>query len=90
MAVLSYLGILVLIPLLTEAKKEPFVKFHVQQGLVLLIAWVIGGILFWIPVIGWLLWLVIAIFSIVGIVAAASGKETPLPVVADIAKKFKI
>jgi len=56
----------------------------------LLIAWVIGGILFWIPVIGWLLWLVIAIFSIVGIVAAASGKETPLPVVADIAKKFKI
>ena len=36
MAVLAY--ILFFIPLLTDAKNDPFVKFHVKQGLVLFLA----------------------------------------------------
>ncbi|HOE15288.1 MAG TPA: hypothetical protein PLH82_01145 [Candidatus Paceibacterota bacterium] len=39
MAILAY--ILFFIPLLTDSKKDPFVKYHVKQGLVLFI----GGIL---------------------------------------------
>lgn len=45
MAILAYLGPLCLIPLLTGEKDE-FVKFHVRQGMVLLISEVIVWILF--------------------------------------------
>lgn len=40
MAVLAYLGILVLVPLLA-AKESKFARFHANQGLVLLIAEII-------------------------------------------------
>ena len=43
MAILSYLGPLCLIPLLTGEKDE-FVKFHVRQGLVILI----GEAIIWV------------------------------------------
>lgn len=56
MAILAYLGPLCLIPLLTGEKDE-FVKFHVKQGLVLLIGeaivWVIFGLLFGSMVWSW-------------------------------------
>ena len=90
MAVLCYLGILVLVPLLTEAKNDPFVKFHIKQGLVLLILDVIASIVAWIPFIGWILWLLIFILWIIGIVNAAGGKQTPLPVIGQYADKIKI
>ena len=45
MAILAYLGPLCLIPLLTGEKDE-FVKFHVRQGLVILICEVAIWILF--------------------------------------------
>lgn len=98
MAVLCYLGILVLIPLLTEAKKEEFVKFHIKQGIVLLIAdvvaWVAWVILAFIPVIGWILgfliWVALLVLLIMGIINAASGKETELPVIGKFGSSFKI
>lgn len=90
MAVLCYFGILVLIPLLTDAKNDPFVKFHIKQGLVLLIAYVITGFIFWVPFVGWLISLVLFVFFIMGIINAASGKETPLPVIGKFAESFKI
>jgi uncharacterized membrane protein len=46
MALLAYLGPLALIPLLTE-KKDEFVKYHVKQGMVLLIAEAAIWIIFW-------------------------------------------
>ena len=56
MGVLCYLGILVLIPLLTDAKNEAFVRFHIKQGIVLLITGVVAGFVAGIiPVIGWFL-----------------------------------
>lgn len=45
MAILSYLGPLCLVPLLT-GEKDGFVKFHVKQGLVLLICEVIIWVIF--------------------------------------------
>lgn len=90
MAVLCYFGILVIIPLLTDAKNDPFVKFHIKQGLVLLIAYVIAGFIAWIPIIGWLIWLALFILFIIGIVNASTGKEGELPVIGSLGSKFNI
>lgn len=97
MAVLSYLGILVLIPILA-AKNSPFAKFHATQGLNLLIvsaAWsivsgIIGAILGVIGVtflsvlwsiITWLVSIVIFLTMVIGIINAAQGKAKELPII---------
>jgi uncharacterized membrane protein len=90
MAILCYLGILVLIPLLTEAKKDPFVNFHIRQGLVLLIAWVLGSFLFWVPVFGWLLWAFTVIMIIIGIMNVTSGQQKELPLIGHLGRSFHI
>ncbi len=93
MALLSYLGILVLIPLLA-AKEDKFAQYHAKQGLVLLIAGVIGMFIGVIPVIGWMLapfitlaWLV---FAILGIVNVVGNKEKKLPIIGQYADKLNI
>ena len=96
MAVLAYLGILVLIPLLTK-KDSPFTMYHVKQGLALLILEVIAIpvyiVLAFIPIIGWLasmaLWVLILVLLILGIVNAVNGKMKELPVIGQFGKKFK-
>ena len=45
MAVLAYIGILIVVPFFTDAKNDPFVKFHIKQGLVLIITWIAMSIL---------------------------------------------
>ncbi len=86
-AVLSYLGILVLVPLLAK-KDSRFAMFHAKQGLVLLIGWAIGWLLSFV-FIGFIVDIVLIIFSIWGLVNAATGKMTKLPVIGDLAAKFK-
>jgi uncharacterized membrane protein len=94
MAVLCYFGILVLIPFLTDAKNDPFVKFHIKQGLVLLISYVIVGVITAIPFLGWIvggiLWILLLILFIMGIINAAGGKEVELPVIGKFGENFKI
>lgn len=63
-----------------------FGKFHANQGLLLLIAAVVGNIVLgFIPVIGWVLipLLSIAVFivGIMGLVNAATGKAKEIPVI---------
>ena len=90
MAVVAY--ILFFVPLLTDAKNDPFVKFHVKQGLVLFIGYVIEMFIGSIPVIGRviapLLGILLFVLFIMGIINAANGKEKPLPVIGDFAKNF--
>lgn len=92
MAILAYLGILIIIPFLTEAHKNPFVKFHIKQGLVLIILWVASGIVASIPglglIVGPILWLAAFVLMIVGIVSAASGKMKELPLIGQFARHF--
>ncbi len=91
MAVLAYIGILFLVPLLA-AKDSKFARFHANQGLVLFLADIIvgiaSGILVWIPIIGWLISLVLSIalfvFMIIGIVNAAQGQAKELPLIGSI------
>lgn len=84
-AVLSYLGILCLIPLLLKKDSE-FVKFHAKQGLVLLIGW----FLVWIPFLGWILGIVLLVLSIMGIINVLNSKREKLPIIGDLAEKFNI
>ena len=98
MAALCYIWILVLVPLLTDAKNDPFVKFHIKQGLVLLIAWIIAGVANWIlaliPVIGWLImlviWIGLFVLWIMGLIAAINGQEKTLPIIGKYGEKFNI
>lgn len=99
MAILAYIGILFLIPLLV-AKDSKFAKFHTNQGLVLFIAdiaiciviAIIAVILAFVPVVGpiiagivsGVLGLVIFALMIFGIINAATGKAKELPLIGEI------
>ncbi len=93
-AVFSYIGILVIIPLFTQHKDDPFVKFHIKQGLVLLIAIIIGSAISMIPIIGWLLSPIIFLFNLIlaimGVINVLSDKQNQLPVIGKYADKINI
>ena len=93
MGILSYIGPLVIIPFITS-KNDPFVKFHIKQGLVLLVIEIatslVGGAL-------WILWpllslvnLAVLVLSIIGIVNVVHKQEKELPIVGSYASHFKI
>lgn len=98
MALLSYLGILFLVPLL-GAPDSKFARFHANQGIVLFIAWAAYGIVYsilttifsFVPVLRWLvpfilgvLWIVPLVFAILGIVNTVNGKAKELPLIGKI------
>jgi len=88
-AVLSYIGILILVPLLSDdAKKSPYAKFHINQGLVLLIASIALSVVWMIPVLGWLVGFVggIALFVIwvMALIGAVNGEMKRVPILGDI------
>lgn len=81
MAVLAYLGILVVIPLLC-AKESRFAKFHVNQGIILLAAEVVAYLLHFIPVIriiANIIYILVFIFAIIGIINSVKGEAKELP-----------
>ena len=92
-AVIGYLGILCLVPLLFK-KENKFALFHGKQGLVLFLGEVALGIVSVIPFLGWFVGffgvLIFGILSLIGIVQSLLGNYWKMPVVADIADKFNI
>jgi uncharacterized membrane protein len=93
-AVLAYLGILFLVPLLA-APNSRYARYHTNQGIVLFIATVVVTGAFYvlahIPVLGRVLglggtvtWIVAFVFMILGILNAAGGKRQPLPLLGGI------
>lgn len=100
MLILSYLGILAVIPLLVE-KDDPEVQWHAKHGIVLLAAWIIISIglsvLSILPVIGtifgcagiWLLWIVVLVIHILCIVKALNGERFRVPFITDFADNWK-
>jgi len=93
MALISYIGVLCLVPMLTKEKSE-FVKFHAKQGLVLFIGevatWAVFSVIpflwFLINLLG-LFWLVLSVIGIVNVIQKA---QKPLPLVGQFAEKIKI
>ncbi len=91
MGVLAYLSLLIIIPYVTS-KDDPFVKFHIKQGLILVIieiaAMVLGSFLWQLWGIFQLVNLAILILAIIGIVNVINKKQTELPLVGSLAKNF--
>lgn len=92
-AILSYLGILFLIPLLV-AKDNDFDQFHAKQGLVLFIAEIITAMFAAVPILGWfgapLLYIFWFILVIIGIINVLEGKKKELPLIGQFSEKFNI
>lgn len=87
-ACLSYIGILVLIPLLAK-KESKFAQFHAKQGLVLFVAFIILSIIMAVPFIGWLIglvgYIVFLVIGIMGIIAALQGQYKAMPIISKFA-----
>jgi len=84
-SILSYVSVLWLLGLLIAPEKtSPFVRNHVNNGILLSI---VGAILACIPFLGWVAEVVIIIFAVMGIIAAAKNQYYTLPL---IGEKFKI
>lgn len=94
-AVLSYILIGIIWYFVDEKmQKNTFVKFHVKQGLVLLITsvviWAVGSA---IPVLGWFIilpigHLLVLVLAIIGMITAAQGKTQKLWLIGQFAKHF--
>jgi uncharacterized membrane protein len=98
MLILSYLWILALVPYLTE-QRDPEVKWHARHGLVLLIAEVILGVIFFIlgliPVLNCLfgvlsifVWLGIIVLHVLCLVKALQGERFKIPYVSQYADQI--
>lgn len=91
LAALSYLGILVVIPLWLVPSPNNFVRFHARQGLLVFIGVVLSIVASrWVAVIGNMAWLLFAILSVVGFIQALLGKWWKIPVLGDLAEKISI
>jgi len=98
-AILAYIGILFLVPLLA-AKDSQYARFHTNQGIVLFITdiilsivlGIVSAIFAFLPVIGWIITalistvigIVVLVFLILGIVNACSGEPKKLPIIGGI------
>ena len=91
MAILSYLGPLVIVSYVT-AKDNAFVKFHIKQGLVVFSIevgmWILGMIIWPLMIILGIINIAAFVLSIIGIMNVLNGKETPLPLVGQYSRYF--
>ncbi len=91
MASMSYIGVLVLIPLISRATKNPFIKFHAKQGLVILVGEIIALIASsWLSSLGGLLFALMLVASIVGLFTSLHGEKRYIPGIGTIADLFSI
>jgi len=84
-AILSYLWILCLVPLLTKKDSE-FVQHHAKQGLILFIA----SLFTIVPFFGQILTIILIIVSVIGIIKAHNGERWEIPLVHDWSKKINL
>lgn len=101
LAALAYpIWIIALIIVVTDMKKDPFMRHHgwtaLFWGIAWFIIWVILQILVRIPFLGWLLflaggfvlWLIWLILSIYYAAQAYNGKTFTIPLVSEYAKRY--
>lgn len=86
-AILAYLGILFLVPLVV-AKDSPYARYHTNQGVVLFLVGLIINIIGIIPILGWIVatvgHIVLLVLRIMGMWNAFKGEAKPLPLVGHI------
>ena len=83
--VLGWISGLVIFLLETENK---FVRFHAMQSIIVFgILTILSLALGWVPVLGWIIWILSVILWIVLMVKAFQGVKYKLPWVGDFAEK---
>ncbi|MCL1829628.1 MAG: zinc-ribbon domain-containing protein [Oscillospiraceae bacterium] len=84
LALLCYFGILLLIPYIIRPGSQ-FVKYHANQGLLLLLLGIACGVVSIIPILGWIVGVVAGIFTavcwVIGIINVLRGRMNPLPII---------
>ena len=93
MGILSYLGILIIIPFLFS-KDNPFVNYHIKQGAVLFVIeavlWAISGMFrFLMPLIG-IIQLALFVLVVIGIVNVVQKREKELPFIGKYSKFIEL
>ena len=86
----TFLTIIGFIIAISSKKDDKYVMFYAKQGLVVFIASIIAYIFYFIPVIGWLVWVFVLILWLMTWINALSGEERKTWLVQDIAERIKI
>lgn len=90
-ASLSYVGILVLIPIIAGEYTKPFVKFHIKQGIVILIGMIISIILAqYASRVGSVLFLLFFVTTLLAFFRTVQGEKWRIPGIAHIAELFPV
>ncbi len=84
-AALGYVSIICFVPLFLK-KDSKFAQFHAKQGLILFIMELLG----FLPLIGWVLFVIAVLFAIWGIKSTLEGKYWKMPILGDFADKLNI
>lgn len=89
-AALCYVSVLVFVPLLTR-KQDPFINFHIRQGLLVLVATILSLIVAaWQQWLGNMLFLLIVVVDLLALVQTLQGKSWKIPGLGSLAEKIKI
>ncbi len=89
-AALCYLWVLVFIPYLV-ARQNDFVRFHIKQGVALLVGFIIAIIAaFWISWVGSLLFVLLMLINLMGLVQALHGRRWKIPGIGNLLERFRI
>ncbi len=88
-AALSYVWILCLVPLFGK-RDSKFTQFHAKQGLILFAIEIVGGLFFWVPILGPLLFLTLMVISLIGVLKALNGKWWKIPYIYKWSQKIKL
>lgn len=89
LAALSYLGILVFVPLLLK-RESAFCRMHSAQGILLLAAWMVLIFFVWIPVVGWLLGIGLFLAHIGAFISCLQGSFWEVPFIGAYRKKLQL
>lgn len=88
LSLFCYLNVMFAVLALVIKPHSQFIRFHVNQSLVLTVLMFAAGIVFIIPILGWIIGAVAFIFAfvciIIGIVNCCSGKAKELPLIGRI------
>jgi len=86
-AIVAYLTLIgFLVPIIIHSnKKTKLGAFHLRQMLGFILSWLAVIVLFFIPILGWLLipvfYLGMLVLWVLGLIAAINGQMKPMPVV---------
>lgn len=80
-AVISYLSLIgwIIAFILHQNDKTEIGIYHIRQALGINILGVVGWVIFWIPILGWLAAIFLFVIWIMGLISAAQGEARPVP-----------